>query len=234
MKKEVYLTFDLDWLADEYLSVTIDLLQKYELSATFFATHDSAALRELEGDSCEIALHPNFDKGNGKYDLNELIKLKKLYPEAEGTRSHALFFSSRILGLLEDCGMRYESNIFLMNHLGLQPTRRTQSVWSMPFNWSDDKHLELEESMSVKKLPDLNQKGLNIFNFHPVHLLLNTPNLDHYEKCKPDFNQANFRDFIHSGTGIRNLFVELCEEIKKSNLETCLLKKLVSDDSQSG
>ena len=87
--------------------------------------------------------------------------------------------------------------------------------------------------MSVKNLPDLNQKGLNIFNFHPVHLFLNTPTLDHYEKCKPNFNQANFSDFIHSGPGIRNLFTELCEEIKKSNLETCLLKKLVSDETES-
>ena len=231
LKKKVYLSFDLDWLADEYLSATIELLEKYQLRATFFATHDSAALRDLEGESYEIALHPNFDRGNGRYDLNELVKLKELYPEAMGTRSHTLFFSSRMLDLLKDCGMRYESNIFLMNHLGLHPTKRSQTVWSLPFNWSDDKHLELEESFAIRNLPDLHQEGLNILNFHPVHIFLNTPTLAHYEKCKPHFNQANFTDFIHSGTGIRNLFVELCEEIKKSDLETCLLRNLVTHES---
>ena len=50
----------MDWLADEYLSVSIETLNKYGIKATIFATHDSALLRGLDPLNYEIGLHPNF------------------------------------------------------------------------------------------------------------------------------------------------------------------------------
>ena len=231
MKKKLYLTFDIDWLGDEYLSVTLDLLKKYDLKATFFATHDSQLLHELDSRCFEIALHPNFDKGNGKYDLSVLQRLKEIYPQAIGTRSHTLFFSSRILSALNDCSIRYESNIFLLDHLGLHPTKRSDSVVSLPFNWSDDKHVELGREFNCTVLPDLNQDGLNIFNFHPVHIFLNTRVQANYELAKPFFNKSRFTEYVNEEHGIQNLFIELCEKIGKEGIETGLLRDLPENES---
>ena len=231
MKSKIYLTFDIDWLCDEYLSVTLDLLNNYGLKATFFATHKSQLLNNLDKKSFEIGLHPNFDKGNGQYDLSALSDLKELYPEAVGTRSHTLFFSSRILNMLDECSLKYESNIFLLDHLGLKPTKRSNSIVSLPFNWSDDKHVELARDYNGNHFPDLKQTGLNIFNFHPVHIYLNTNTQDLYEKAKPFFNQKSFSDFINNGIGIKSLFIELCEKINQEDIETCLLRELLEDES---
>jgi hypothetical protein len=231
LKSKIYLTFDIDWLCDEYLSVTLDLLNNYGLKATFFATHKSQLLYTLDKKSFEIGLHPNFDKGNGQYDLTVLSDLKELYPEAVGTRSHTLFFSSRVLSVLDKCSLKYESNIFLLDHLGLKPTRRSNSIVSLPFNWSDDKHVELARVYNCNHLPDLRQTGLNIFNFHPVHIYLNTNTQDLYEKAKPFFNQKSFSDFINNGIGIKSLFIELCEKINQEDIETCLLRELLEDES---
>ena len=231
MKQAVYLTFDVDWLCDEYLSVTLDILKSYGLKGTFFATHKSKLLNALDKRKFEIGLHPNFDKGNGEYDLTVLSELKKLYPEAVGTRSHTLFFSSRILRLLEECSLRYESNIFLLDHLGLNPTKRTNCVTSIPFNWSDDKHIELEREYTLDNLPDLKQSGLNIFNFHPVHIYLNTSVQSEYVKSKKFFNTESFSNCINSGLGIRSLFEGLCKRINQEGMKSGLLKELIGNGS---
>ena len=68
--------------------------------------HITPPLSSLDNKRFEIGLHPNFDKG--QYDLTVLSDLKELYPEAVGTRSHTLFFSSRVLSVLDKCSLKYE------------------------------------------------------------------------------------------------------------------------------
>ena len=103
---------------------------------------------------------------------------------------------------------------------------------SLPFNWSDDKHVELGRDYSLDNLPDLKQTGLNIFNFHPVHIYLNTSIQSGYEKAKPFFNKKSFPDFINDGVGIRSLFKGLCKKINQQGIETGLLQELVENGSQ--
>ena len=118
-----------------------------------------------------------------------------------------------------------------MDHLGLKPTRRSNSIVSLPFNWSDDKHVELARGYNGNHLPDLKQTGLNIFNFHPVHIYLNTNTQSVYEKAKPFFNRKSFSGFVNNGMGIKSLFIELCEKINQEGIETSLLKDLLEDES---
>ena len=103
---KIHLTFDVDWVNDEILEHTVDILLKYGLKATFFATHDSALLRSLDPEQFEIGLHPNFETSDGRYEIDKLRSLKELYPNAIGMRSHTLFFTSRLLPLLEELDLK--------------------------------------------------------------------------------------------------------------------------------
>jgi hypothetical protein len=224
----IYLTFDIDWVSDKIISHTISILEDYGLNATFFATHDSQLLKTLSLKKYEIGLHPNFDLGNGQYDINALEKLKEIYPSAVGTRSHSLFFSSRVLQSMQVCGLQYESNIFLWRHEELHLTKRTKTIDSIPFNWSDDKHVELECPFSMDTFPQLNQSGLNIFNFHPVHIYLNTDVYSRYETAKHYFNIPEMDNYINIElAGVGTLFKLLCNTISKNDLQTGLLKSLI-------
>ena len=225
--QQIYITLDLDWLADEYLSASLDILEKYRVKATIFATHESALLRELDPLDYEIGLHPNFDQGDGRFNLEALYDLHRLYPKAVGTRSHTLLFGSRLLPELRRCRMKYESNIFMFMHEGLHCVARTNEITSVPFNWSDDKHLELECDFDVAELPLLSNHGLNVFNFHPVHIYLNTDVYSRYESAKGSFNRPEMSEYINQKRGIGTLFENLCKNIANSDVESGLLSDLV-------
>jgi hypothetical protein len=225
--RTIYLTFDVDWVNDDILSPMINKLQSYGLQATFFATHQSRLLNSLDRDGFEIGLHPNFDTGDGKIDSQALSKLKEMYPNAVGTRSHTLLFGSRILSQLHKCSLRYESNIYLHRHTHLRPVLRTRDILSIPFNWSDDKHLELNEPFQLSRLPDFDSEGLIILNFHPIHLYLNTDQYSRYEEAKQFFNKPEIDAFINHGQGMATLFEQLCEKIRADRIRTGKLADLL-------
>ena len=68
-------------------------------------------------------------------------------------RSHTLLFGSTLIPELEKANILYESNIFLYMHEKLKQVQRSKNLTSIPFNWSDDKHLELEKEFSLDELP---------------------------------------------------------------------------------
>jgi Polysaccharide deacetylase len=183
----VCLTLDVDWAPEHVLQSVIARLVRAGVPATFFATHDSPTLRGLDPGQFEVGLHPNFNDSAGDH-LTPLAVLKSLYPAASGARSHSLFSSSRILALYADHGLSYESNIFLPGHTGLHPVLRFADLVSIPFNWSDDKQLELGAPHDLTAVP-LDAEGLVVLNFHPIHVAMNTSDPAHYERYK-----AHIRD----------------------------------------
>jgi len=224
---EICLTFDTDWVNDFVLQKTVDILRHYKLKATFFATHDSSLLRSLNPECFEIALHPNFETTDGYYDLTTLDSLKTIYPSAVGMRSHTLFFSSRLIPRIETLGLRYESNIFLWHHPNLQVVDRTKNLKSIPFIWSDDKHVELEKAFTLDAIPNLKMGGLKVLNFHPIHVFLNTCSQNHYLNSKKVFNLPEIEHKIYYGQGIRSLFINVCEYIKREKFNTFRMKDFI-------
>lgn len=213
------LTFDIDWAPDEMIHDTVEVLRSFGLRATFFATHLSPAIDALDRDHFEVGLHPNFEVATGKYDFAPLLRLAEQFPESVGLRSHSLFFTSRLLGTLEMLGIEYEGNQFLLDHPGLMPTRRSEKLWSVPFNWSDDKHLELGRPWDLEALPNLHGPGLNVFNFHPVHVFQNSDSVKRYEELKKARSTLPLSDQRQAGEGVRTLFIRLCEFLSQRPTE---------------
>jgi hypothetical protein len=216
----VCVTLDMDWARDEVAGPVVEMLRRRGVKATFFATNESELLSGLEGGQFEVGLHPNFNNAAGDF-RKPIESLKRLYPRARGARSHSLFVSSHILQLYAEFGLSYESNIFLYMHEGLHPVLRFDGLASIPFYWSDDKHISLRRPFELRAL-DLETPGLKVLNFHPMHVFMNTSSDAHYESYKRHYQEPErLRDFVNrEGPGMGTLFAAFLEHIERSGRRT--------------
>jgi hypothetical protein len=224
----ICLTLDVDWACEEVLEAAVERLQKAGVAATFFATHASPALSAAESDQIEIGLHPNFNDCGGDFEA-PMALVKEAYPDAVGARSHSLYFSAQILELYIRHGMRYESNIFLLEHAGLHPVLRFRELVSVPFIWSDDKQLELGRRLRGDAVP-LEVSGLKVFNFHPIHLFLNTRDPAHYESSRPFHRDPDgLRGLVNDEVpGVGTVFDEVLEAIAERGLRTARMRDVAA------
>ncbi|KFD40772.1 hypothetical protein DK28_0215645 [Peptococcaceae bacterium SCADC1_2_3] len=223
---KICITFDIDWVSDELVKYVVNLLEQYQIKATFFATHESALLKSLDSAKYEIGIHPNFNKGD---DYNKIIEdLKVIYPKAIGVRSHSLFESSHILRLFLDNGLKYDTNTFIPLRKELYPFIRLNKLVRIPYYWEDDAHFSRPKITFKLSELQLHKRGLKIYNFHPIHIFMNTDSLEHYNKYMSFYHQSdiliNFRN--HGGEGISTLFLELLEFLDQNMLPTYTCKEI--------
>jgi hypothetical protein len=201
---------DLDWAPDHVLDDTRQLLGEAGLPVTIFATHSSAGVDRLRGlPRCEMGIHPNF--------LDEQFELARLLADFAGTtgvRCHALYYTSRLLPLFHRHGIRYFSNdlMFLQPHLA--PYYDWSGLVRLPIYWEDDVHCEYFDGAFGLEVLRLGQPGLKVFNFHPVHLYLNTAQPEDYQAAKTDLaDPVAARRHQRPGLGVRTLFLQLVRHL---------------------
>ena len=191
---EIYLTFDTDWADDAVLRDTIDLLDARGVAATVFATHTSPLLSALAGHPrIEVGLHPNFnallDAGARENAEAILARIHGAFPAAVSLRSHSLFQSSRLQHLFAGRGLVFEVNQFIPSWSGMacRPYREITGMLRVPYFWEDDVHVM---AMANGLVPEwsadamLDHAGLKVFDFHPIHVFLNTERMDRYERSR--------------------------------------------------
>jgi hypothetical protein len=228
MKNDVWdqiaITFDIDWVADEVIQYAVDFLEKYQVKATFFATHLSNYLEALDSSRYEIGLHPNFERDS---DYNKTTKsLKALYPEAIGVRSHLLFQSGPLLQVFIDNSLSYESNAFVPLVAGLRPYRCLNKLVSIPCYWGDDYHYLAGFDFELSRLR-VDNHGLKVYIFHPIHIFANTISDNHYLGFKQYVHEpAALRKYRHKGRGIGTLFEDLLQYLSRNKLETYTCKEI--------
>ena len=59
----------------------------------------------------------------------------------------------------------------------------------IPYFWEDDIEAMQSDSFNIGSL--INFSGLKVFDFHPIHVFLNTEALDRYEKSRPFHRDKN-------------------------------------------
>lgn len=227
MTEVLYLTFDLDWAVESAVEHVLERLERYDVRATIFATHLSPALMGADRKRVEIAVHPNYFGQKAHDPAEPVFRLKEMYPEAVGARSHGLFVSSRIIAAYAAAGLRYESNIFLYRHPGLRAVWRFPGMVSVPFLWSDDKHLELKEPFELPSLPIFSE-GLKVLNFHPIHVFLNSESETRYAMAKRNFKDVEWLTSIRNSSvrGIGDLLDELLGWVRANGVTTGFLRDI--------
>lgn len=195
MDDTVYLTFDMDWACDEVMDFLYDLLEQYGVSATIHITNDFSSLVKYKNNKkISLGIHPNLNfamdgNGNGQNKENIIKQCRSIVPDAMVARSHSLLSSTPLTKTLYENGIRYETNCFIEPYMGIciYPWF-FQGVLQVPFFYEDDLYLLENNNNSPQFYLDKNIKMYKVFNFHPIHLFLNSESLERYARIKKDYH----------------------------------------------
>jgi hypothetical protein len=216
ISNEIILTFDIDWADDAILNDCIDIVDQAGTPATWFITHETPLLDRLrENERYELGIHPNFislleGKSNGvEKAIDDLLEI---VPEAKSIRSHSLVQSSRLMDLFQSKGLLFDCNHFIPEQSGiiLKPWQQWNGMVKVPHMWEDDAVCIYETNTPVTDL--IKRQGLKVFDFHPIHVFLNTESLDRYERTRPlHQDPKELTKHRYEGYGTRNRLLELLE-----------------------
>jgi hypothetical protein len=219
MSLRCILTLDCDWAPDFALEHVRGLIASRNAHATLFATHPSRALEAWKRTpGLEIGWHPNLLPGSshGKNPAEAAAYLESFAPGARGMRTHGLLQSTGLLAALAAAApsLRYDASLYVPGQTSLRgfdfPLPGGRSLRRYPFAWEDDLHLAAAGPLAPP-LIGLPSEGLCIFNFHPIHVYLNTADMRDYERVKAqgplaDLAPAQVDPHRRSGAGIGSLF----------------------------
>lgn len=232
------ITLDIDWAPDWAIDYVAQILIEKNVKATWFVTHDSKAIGKLKEreDLFELGIHPNMLEGSshGKSADEVLSHITDIVPNAVSMRTHGLYQStSFLIKAAKDYGIKVDTSLFLprMSHLKPHLFKLGDSnLWRVPYFWEDDS--EMFEEDSIWELSDerLNVPGLRIFDFHPIHIVLNTNEFNLYRNLKEknpvtDWNLEATLRYANKGSGPKNIFFSLIEKLSNGGTK---IKDIVS------
>ncbi|WP_300800178.1 hypothetical protein [uncultured Desulfovibrio sp.] len=211
------LTFDTDWVPQFILDDVLSLLQDAGLPGTFFCTSPYAPFPA----TMEAGLHPNFLNGStmGSSEEECLAFIRRLYPQAIGSRSHCYYWHNRLRNLFLAQGLRYDSSQLLP----LQPNLRPHAVFGLthfPVWYSDGVHMQLGADCATFSPAGLEDPGLKVLLFHPLHIYLNSRSVQESKTllggCEVPAVTETLRAKRRSGQGMRTLFLAALKHIRES------------------
>jgi len=197
-ENKLFLTLDIDWVHDDILADSIDLIEQSGVATTWFVTHDTPLLNRLRGNpKFELGVHPNFnfllqsDTRNGRNAEEVVDRLLNIVPEARSVRSHSMTQNSKLMDIFLERGLTHECNHFIPEQSGIElsPWRLWNELIKVPHFWEDDISYIYSQNTSMPSLAQ--RKGLKVFDFHPIHIFLNTENVNRYESTRPLHHQPN-------------------------------------------
>jgi hypothetical protein len=172
---QVALTFDVDWADDETLMDSLEIIQQAGAKATFFATHYTEALANVDRTMIEIGIHPNFNPlldGKGGGSFRDVFKQSsEMYPDVVGFRSHGVVSSGPIMYHAPEYGMLYESNMYIPARAPC--FRDYDGVIRIPMYWSDYRELLVGTPYNADTL-ELPSDIPAVMAFHPMHVFVNS------------------------------------------------------------
>lgn len=212
-----FLTFDLDWCHDDVLLDCIDLVERKNVKVTWFVTHATPLLERLKSNpNFELGIHPNFnylllgDDRNGKNPENVIERLLAIVPDSVAVRSHSMTQSSNLLQLFVEKGLNYDCNHFIPEDakIELKPWKLWNGLIKVPYFWEDDLFIQCKTNDLIKDI--VKRKGIKVFDFHPIHVFLNTENIERYETTRyihqiPD----ELKKYVYKESGTRNYLKQL-------------------------
>jgi hypothetical protein len=213
------LSIDIDWAHDDVLSETIDILEESGVKACFFVTHKTALLGRIRSNSMfELGLHPNFDlllTGEATTSAMGTIEaLIDIVPEAKVLRSHGMTTSGRWLELYRKAGITHLSNYLMFGDRNIHPFPQLNGLIEAPVYFADDGLLFQRESgmctFDVDRDIKTQTTGLEVYNFHPIHIFLNSETAHRYSSTKKYFRDpVKLRRNRFTGVGARSWLMQL-------------------------
>lgn len=202
-------------------------------AGTFFCTQRYQCLEE---GGHEIAPHPFL--GEGSVWEDELCRMRALFPEATGWRSHSCVFSHLLMEWVGENGYHYVSTNDEVGRRGPRPFRHPWGVWQLPIYYMDNMdfstphywpelgHSKFDPALVERALED---DGVYVFDFHPIHLLLNTEGKDHYFAVRQRFLEGEDVAVLRSlNYGTASFFTELTEAMEARGVASVRMSDALS------
>jgi hypothetical protein len=227
-------TCDIDWAPEEVIEDTFNLFELFSINCTVFSTHLSDVISKSNRNLFEIAVHPNFnDLLNGKTNKSFediLDEILDIHPGAKGIRTHTLMQSITMLQKFADKGLIYESNNFMPYHTGIKPFKLWNGLVRIPYNWEDDVHWAYGYSFDEHRI-NINTEGLAVFDFHPIHVFINTENKYRYSEAKKHYKDPKKLLGLRNNEvpGTRDLLIQLLKHCTQNNIKTYRLIDIALD-----
>ncbi|MEL6352000.1 MAG: hypothetical protein AAFR58_09555 [Cyanobacteria bacterium J06627_28] len=232
---ELLLTLDTDWAPDFAIDFVADYLVAHQVKATWFVTHASPAIERLRqySELFELGIHPNFltNSSHGSTPEAILQRCMELVPEAKSMRTHALVQSTPLLNMvMEKTPIVSDVSLLLPKAPGLQPVSYPcgRGLLRIPYFWEDDIEMEYEQpSWQLAPLldEDLDKgaKGLKIFDFHPIHIYLNSADMKPYQAMKrlgkglSEVSLAEAQQFVAIAPGTQTMFKQVTSFLSETS-----------------
>lgn len=218
-----FLTFDLDWAHDDIIWDTIEIVEKYNQYATWFVTHDTPLIKHLSANpKFEIGIHPNFNAVLNGLDTENhaeriIEKLKLIAPKATSVRSHSIVCGSSLSNLFAEHGLTHDCNYFIPDYsqIELKPWLNSQGMTMVPYFWEDDVAFLNDKVCPIVSLNS--RPGVRVFDFHPIHVFLNTEQPHRYASTRPIHgNPKELISYRYDGYGARNQLFDILEAMASS------------------
>jgi hypothetical protein len=222
----IVLTFDTDHMRDSWME---EFLRKVRWPgrATFFV-HDR--LPALDATGHELCPHPFFE------DLSQCAQALReaqgrIPVPSSGIRPHSCAFSHMVGVQLRLARYTYISQAQNLYQTGLRPFRHPWGIWEMPIYYMDN--MDFWMANSWPKLGHhpfaptvisraLGGDGLFVFDFHPLHVALNTRSASDYAEVKHKVLSGERSPFHYRfpGRGTAVFFEELCEAMDREGVRS--------------
>jgi hypothetical protein len=206
---------------------------------TFFCTQPYDSLSATDH---ELAPHAYLGAG-GEWDV-ELNEKRRQFPEATGWRSHSCVFSHILAERIARMGYRYVSVHDEPGVAAPQPVRHAWGLWHLPIYYMDNLDFSAQRFWNDDPAPfdpnlvgrSLNDDGLYVWAFHPIHIMLNSPNAEEYFARREAFSRGEPISAIrYDGYGTADFFRDLCEAMTDAGVASlpmrAALASYVGDDA---
>jgi len=224
----IALSFDTDWMAPEDLE---RFLEEYPFPGTgTFFLHCAYALEKLRRH--ELCPHPfPVAPEHWKPSIAKMLQDFGLTPT--GVRTHSAIHSHFLELCLYELGFKYTSNTSRLFLDDTRPVRLAWGCWEMPIYYMDNLDLTMAKywpSLDHKPLSRevllraLDGDSLYVFDFHPLHVCLNTPTLEYYLRHQAQLKAGTSPfELQYSGRGVGTFFKEFAELMTVRNLPSVSL-----------
>ena len=239
-------TGDVDWASEDALREAHALLSDYDLQVTYFLTHPSQYLSELlAAGRIDAGLHPNFLPGSSHGNsVPEVIDYCiKLHPEAKCFRSHRYFDVTDVTHRFVELGFRYDSNACTLLQQGIRPFLHESGLVRFPAFFEDGTYLFHKRDLDFAAVAEslFLQPGLKVVSLHPMHLVMNSPNLPYARRVKDTVSRAawnalaedDLRRLRYGGPGIRDFVEQLLGFVRRRALPLFSLAELYALDTSA-
>ena len=226
----ICLTFDTDYASSDDLR---RLLAEHPIpgKATFFLHAPAAG---VEWGDHEVEPHPVF-RDSEPWEETIAAWEACLSGPYLGLRPHSCA-TSHILGcIMKRRGYIYSSVTAPLYQAGLRPYRQPWGVYELPIyfmdnmdycmrqNWPEAHHRPRDQRLIRRAVED---RGLYVFDFHPIHILMNTQSQASYEQARSRVVEqgATWSEIRNPGEGVATFFTALCDAMRSAGVQsvTCL------------